>query len=406
MISLNVTSEVGQLKKVLLHRPGLELEHLTPKWLNQLLFDDIPWLKRAQEEHDEFKKILEDHQVEVFYLEDLVSESLSNKQVKNQFIEQFIDEAGVINKQTKKKLRAYLSSLNTKEMVKETMSGIPKTKLEGVRLVSLKERIEDYPFITDPMPNLYFTRDPFSIIFDGVSINKMHRNVRERETIYGDYIFTYHPSFKDKKRFYERTEKPSIEGGDILVLSKKVVAIGISERTNPDAIELIAKSLFELSELEYVVAIDMPKKRAFMHLDTILTQVNTYQFLVHHDFLKKLNIYLIRRGSKKDHLVIEHKEETLKRVFSRLLKNAITMIPCGANDAIASDREQWNDGANTLAISPGVVIVYERNTITNKLLEQEGIKVIPMASSELSRGRGGPRCMSMPLERLDVGEYE
>ena len=186
---------------------------------------------------------------------------------------------------------------------------------------------------------------------------------------------------------------------------KKMVAVGISERTDPDAIETLSHQLFEQTNVEYVIAIDMPKKRAFMHLDTILTQVDLYKFLVHHDFLQKLNIYIIKKGSKKESLVITKKYETLKRVFSRLLKNSITMIPCGNNDAIASDREQWNDGANTLAISPGVVIVYERNPITNKLLQAEGIKVIPMTSSELSRGRGGPRCMSMPLYREDLEDY-
>ena len=221
MSKLNVTSEVGKLKKVLLHRPGLELEHLTPKWLNQLLFDDIPWLDKAQEEHDEFRNILVANGVEVVYLDDLVVEALADKQVKNSFINQFIKESSVHNKNTIKKLKAYLNSLSLSLMVKETMAGIPKTKLEGYRLTSLKERIDDYPFLTDPMPNLYFTRDPFSVIAGGVTINKMFSNVRQRETIYAEYIFKYHKQYHNSPQFYSRYFDSSIEGGDILVINEK-----------------------------------------------------------------------------------------------------------------------------------------------------------------------------------------
>jgi arginine deiminase len=404
MRALNVTSEIGRLKRVLLHKPGFELEHLTPKWLNQLLFDDIPWLKKAQQEHDEFKHILEAHGVEVLYLENLVAESLITKKILDQFVKDFIEESNLKNEHTIKRLRDYLLSLDKLSMVKEMMAGIPKTRLSGVRTLSLKERIEEYPFITDPMPNLYFTRDPFSIIGHGVSLHKMHANVRNRESLFGEYIFKYHPAFKDTVKFYDRDETSSIEGGDILVLNKETIAIGISERTDPDAIEVISKRLFKETDIKLVLAIDMPKKRAFMHLDTILTQLDYNKFLVHHAFLGKKDIFMITPGSKKDSIRIEKRNETLKRVFSRVLKSPITMIPCGGDDTIASDREQWNDGANTLAIAPGVVIVYERNTITNKLLTEHGIKVLPMTSSELSRGRGGPRCMSMPFYREDLDQ--
>ena len=399
---LHVTSEIGKLKKVVLHRPGYELENLTPKWLNQLLFDDIPWLKKAAEEHDEFKKILEENGVEVVYLDELVSETLSNENVKLKFIDQFIIESKVHNDIVSKLLRDYLKSLPTLTMIRKMISGISKKDLPESNINTLKFHIEDYPFICDPMPNMYFTRDPFSILNDGVSINKMYSFARGRETLFGHYIFNYHPTYKDVKKFYSREVEPSLEGGDILVLSNELIAVGVSERTNPDAIELLAKNLFDNTGFKTVLAVDMPKVRAFMHLDTILTQVDYSKFLVHRAFLEKMDIFELSKGTKVDSLKINHHHDTLKNILSKFMNRDIKMLPCGGKDIIASDREQWNDGANTLAIAPGKVIVYERNTITNKLLVDEGINIIPIHSSELSRGRGGPRCMSMPLVREDI----
>ena len=399
MKKLSVYSEVAPLKKVCLHRPGLELENLTPIWLHDLLFDDIPWLKKAQEEHDYLAKVLRDQGVEVVYLVDLVEESLSTPQLKKQFIEQFITESNLIHHKSKQKLFDYLNQMSTRDMILTTMSGIVKTDFETYRKHSLKDYIRDYPFITDPMPNLYFTRDPFSTVFDHVSINKMYKKARSRETIYGEYIFKYHPVYKNTPKVYDRYEDYSIEGGDILVLTDKIIAVGISERTEPDGIEKFAKNVFDNTDAEVVLAIDLPKKRSFMHLDTVLTQVDVDKFLIHHDFLGKLNVYEIYRSSVAHRIRIIPKEYSIKRLFSYHLKTKITVIPCGGDDKIASDREQWNDGANALAIAPGVVIVYERNSITNKLLREHGVKTIIIPSSELSRGRGGPRCMSMPLVR-------
>lgn len=399
---LNVKSEIGRLRKVVLHRPGFELENLTPKWLNQLLFDDIPWLKKAAQEHDEFKEVLEQNGVEVLYLDQLVCESLLNDEIKLEFINQFLLESKVHNPKLKTKLKDFFLSLDTQTMVRAMIAGISKKDLPTYRINSLKGHIEDYPFICDPMPNMYFTRDPFSVIFNGVSVNKMYSNARGRETLFGHFIFNYHPEFKKVYKYYSRDFEPSIEGGDILVLSNDLIAIGVSERTDPDAIELLARRMFETTDLKKVLAIDMPKVRAFMHLDTILTQVDYDKFLVHRAFIEKMDIYEITPSSKKGFIKIEHHHDTLKRIFSKNLGRNIKMITCGGKDIIASDREQWNDGANTLAIAPGKVIVYERNTITNKLLVQEGIEVIPIHSSELSRGRGGPRCMSMPLYRDDI----
>lgn len=406
---LNVTSEIGELKKVLLHRPGRELENLTPKWLKQLLFDDIPWLDLAQKEHDAFAKTFRDNGVEVLYLTDLVAESISvSDTIKNQFISQFIEEASVTSDTLKRKLKGFLLSIESnKELVSVTMSGIRKQDIPNFEKRTLSDYIRDYPFITDPMPNLYFTRDPFSIINNGVAISKMHSKTRSRETIYGEYIFKYHPIYGNESipKYYKRNMIPTIEGGDILVLSDKVLAVGVSQRTHPAGIERLAKSLFYFNETNYevILAFDIPKQRAFMHLDTVFTQVDHDKFLIHHDVKDVLTAYEITRNpSKKNKLVVKPIKGKLDEVLSKYLGRKITLIACGGEDSVAAAREQWNDGANTIVLRPGEVIVYERNHITNSLLEKHGIKIHTIPSSELSRGRGGPRCMSMPFYREEI----
>ena len=407
MSLLQVKSEIGELKKVLLHRPGRELENLTPKWLNQLLFDDIPWLDLAQKEHDAFAEIFKKNGVEVLYLEDLVSEALdTSEEIKDKFINQFIEEAAITSDTLKLLIFKYLKSMKkTKDMVKITMAGIRKDELPNFTKRTLSDYIRDYPFITDPMPNLYFTRDPFAIIDGGVAISKMFSVTRSRETIYGEYIFKYHPEYGDEKipHYYDRSLTPTLEGGDILVLSNKILAIGVSERTHPAAIERLAKNLFYFNQTDFeiVLAFDIPKSRAFMHLDTVFTQVDHDKFLIHQELRNQIKAYEITRSKTQKHkLDVLPIEGKLDEILSKYLEKEITLIPCGGeDDPVASDREQWNDGANTIVIRPGEVIVYERNHITNRILEKHGIKIHKMPSSELSRGRGGPRCMSMPFVR-------
>lgn len=399
--SINVYSEIGKLKKVLLHRPGKELENLMPEYLDRLLFDDIPYLKIAQQEHDAFANIFRENGAEVVYLEDLVVESLVNDEVNSKFIDEYIEEAGIKEDRETGILKEYfLSFSDKKDMVLKMMEGIRKSEIKDYRGPGLADFLSNqYPFIIDPMPNLYFTRDPFAALGSGVSIHKMMTATRNRETLFGKYIFNYHPAYKDTKLFYDRTEDYSLEGGDILVLNKETIAVGISQRTNPNAIEKFANIILtEESSFKKVLAIDIPKTRAFMHLDTVFTMVDYDKFTIHPNIKSDIVVYVLKKVDGK--MDITEERGTLERVLEKELNiDKIKLIKCGGDSVIDASREQWNDGSNTLCISPGEVIVYSRNYVTNQILEEEGIKIHIMPSSELSRGRGGPRCMSMPLIR-------
>ncbi len=403
--AIKVYSEIGNLKKVLLHRPGKELENLMPEYLERLLFDDIPYLEIAQKEHDAFANIFIEQGIEVVYLEDLVAESLFNDEIKLQFINEYIEEAGIKENRESVILKEYFLSFDsTKKMVLKMMEGIRKSEINDYRGPRLADYLSNqYPFIIDPMPNLYFSRDPFATIGEGVSIHKMFTVTRNRETLFAKYIFNCNPLYKGTKLFYDRTEEYSLEGGDILVLNEETIAVGISQRTNPNAIEKFASLLLtEDSTFKKVLAIDIPKTRAFMHLDTVFTMVDYDKFTIHPNIKSEIAVYVMQRGDDGKVHITEGKgslEDILKKALNL---DKIKLIKCGGNSIIDASREQWNDGSNTLCISPGQVIVYSRNYVTNKILQEEGIKTYIMPSSELSRGRGGPRCMSMPLIREKI----
>ena len=404
---IHVTSEIGKLKSVLVHRPGKELENLTPDVLEKLLFDDIPYLKVAQEEHDIFADTLRKQGVEVLYLTDMITEALeAHPEVICNFVNAFIEESKIKSHTIKTGLYQYLTSLSIRQMILKMIEGIRIHEITLGKKNSIMDMLEDeYPFYTDPIPNILFQRDPFSSVGNGVAIGKMYMQARQRETIFSEYILNYHPRFYGKSpiRFYNRLNRYPLEGGDVHVLNKHVVAIGISSRTDPRAIEFFAEQLFkEDKDFNTVLAFNIPKSRAFMHLDTVFTQVDYGVFTIHPGIENKLTVFEITKNNER--FDVKKVVISLEEVLEKHLHRKITLIRCGGKDVITSVREQWNDGANTLAIAPGVVVVYDRNHVTNQLLRDAGIKVLEIESSELSRGRGGPRCMSMPLEREEI-EY-
>lgn len=405
-MKVNVYSEIGKLKTVLLHRPGKELENLTPDLLERLLFDDIPYLKIAQEEHDEFAETLRDNDIEVLYIKDMVVEALNHHpEVKSNFINKFVDESHIRSSSIRKTVFEFLNSLTTNDMVEKMIEGIRKHDVVLPTSNSIMDMLEDeYPFYCDPMPNILFQRDPFACIGSGLSINNMFTDARRRETILSEYMFTYHPRFENEEipTYIDRDYRYNSEGGDMLVLNEETLAIGISKRTDPRAIEHLARELFKSNtSFKTILAFNIPKTRAFMHLDTVFTQVDYGVFTIHPAILKDLTIFEITKGIETE-TQVEKLELSLKDVLEKHLKMPIKLINCGGDDSITSGREQWNDGANTLAIAPGVVVVYSRNHVTNKILREEGITVLEIPSSELSRGRGGPRCMSMPIVRENI----
>ena len=399
------TSEIGRLKKVMLHRPGEELENLMPEYLERLLFDDIPYLKEAQREHDAFADCLRQQGVEVVYLTDLVVNSLTSGEVRQDFIRQYLDESGVRDDRTRGLLADYLGRMPDKEMVAAMMAGVRKSQLRarGGRLGDYLSAVEDdYPFAVDPMPNLYFTRDPFASIGRGVSLHHMYSVTRSRETIYSDYFLHYHPEFAGQVPFYYTPDEPfSLEGGDILNLSAEAIAVGISQRTMPEAVERLAQNIFrdEAARIRRVLAFDIPSTRAFMHLDTVLTQIDRDKFLVHPNILERLQIFELTPG-KRGAVKVRRLDESAGAVLAEAVGvDRVQLLQCGGGDQIAAQREQWNDGSNALCLRPGTVIAYDRNYVTNDMMEEAGIRVLRIPSGELSRGRGGPRCMSMPLVR-------
>ena len=406
---INVKSEIKPLKKVLLHRPGRELLNLTPDTLEKLLFDDIPYLTVAQEEHDQFARILKDNGVDVVYLEDLMTETLDlNPDVRDSFIKQFIYEAGVRTPKYRSLVYEFLTSIESnRKLVLKTMEGINIKEIvleKAKRGKSLVDMIEpDSQFIVDPMPNLYFTRDNFASIGNGITLNRMYSETRNRETIYAEYIFNYHPDYKDVPKYFDRYNEYNIEGGDVLNLSDKVLGIGISQRTSANAIEILARNIFNDSNtsIETILAFNIPESRAFMHLDTVFTQIDYDKFTYHPGIMSSLKVFEIKKGEKEDEINVKSRSGSLEKILEDYLGRDIILIPCAGGDMVSAEREQWNDGSNTLAIAPGVVVVYDRNSVTNEVLRRFGIKVIEMRSAELSRGRGGPRCMSMPLIRED-----
>ena len=409
---LHVPSEIGALKKVCLHRPGEELLNLPPFELERLLFDDVPFLEVAQEEHDTFAQILRDQGVEVLYLEKLVAEVFDTvPEAREEFLDQYIAEAGIKGQEMPKVVREKLNSITDNlEFVQKTMAGLTKAEIymplhASTTLDSLVNTDSESDLIIDPMPNLYFTRDPFAVVGNGVCLNRMYSVTRNRETLYGKYIFKYHPDYKDVSLYFRRDAAFHTEGGDVLNINEHTLAVGISQRTQAAAIDVMAQNIFwnSDSKVDRILAFDIPNNRAMMHLDTVFTQIDVDKFTIHPAIMGTLKVYELTPGTTPGDVKIKEISDTLEHILEDATGvDQIKLIPCGGGDPIAAAREQWNDGSNTLAVAPGKICVYARNTVTNDVLYKEGLDLLVVPSAELSRGRGGPRCMSMPFWREDL----
>ena len=398
-------SEIGKLNKVLLHRIGTEVDGLVPDNCARLLFDDIPYLKVAQQEHDRFAEILKKNGVEVVYYVDEVARALANPEIKDRFIREMLDQSRFSSRGVKEAIYAYLIVMKPRELVEKVIAGIRKTDLIDYKPRTLAEKIDEaYPFYMDPMPNMYFTRDQGACIGNGVSIHHMSTVTRRRESLLLRYMYEFNTDFAPAgtEKWYDYDDPLSLEGGDILVLSSDIVAVGLSERTTAAGIETFARNLLNGSDFKKVLVFNIPKKRAFMHLDTVFTMVDHDKFSIHPEIEGPLQLFELSLGAGGEINLNSMTEDLATILAKELGLPAVKLIRCGGDDVMAAQREQWNDGSNTLCIAPGKVITYERNYVTNDLLDRDGIEVLTMPSSELSRGRGGPRCMSCPVSRDDI----
>ncbi len=404
---ISVNSEIGKLKAVILHRPGGELERLTPEYLAEMLFDDIPWLKKMTEEHDGFADTLRARGSHVYYMKEMLEDILETDGVKAHMIRETLDLSGIENPDRREAITEHLQGLTTHELANKLITGLPKPDITGIeKHLSLVDHInEGYPYYINPLPNMYFTRDPASVIGNGISINTMRVEARKREGLLMKYFYKYHPIFNASPTplWYNYNNKHSLEGGDILVLSKEVLAIGCSERTSPQGIELLCRNLFEgIQELDHILVMLIPHIRAFMHLDTVFTMVDYDKFTIYPGVERHVKVFKVTRNSKPYSLHVESEDNLSLAIKKSLKLPAVKLIKSGGGDEITAAREQWNDSTNTLAIAPGVVITYNRNEASNEVLRNNGVEVVEIDGQELVRGRGGPRCMTMPILREEL----
>jgi arginine deiminase len=373
-----------------------------------MLFEDIPFLEQMQEEHDLFADVLRGQGCRVHYVESLLEEVLSDRSLRLEVVDFLVESAQLFSPSLQEIVRDHLLASDSKELVSYCIGGLLKSAVDDkVRQKTLSYYIRDaYPYYISPLPNLYFTRDPATMVRSGISINVMKTESRRRENWIISLLANHHPLFSQTKVHSDFSYGNSIEGGDILILNEHCAVVGSSARTGVWAIEAFAKRMMAPLEeggedLKEVLVVQIPFTRAYMHLDTVFTMVDRDKFSIFGGIEPSLRVFSLRLSSRGGLTIGE--EPNLASALKRVLAvPSVELIKSGGSDSIASAREQWNDSTNTLAVAPGTVVTYRRNTVSNETLEKHGITVIPIRGSELVRGRGGPRCMSMPLARMPM----
>jgi arginine deiminase len=401
----SVTSEVGTLREVILHRPGIELRRLTPANKEGLLFDELVWVDKAQAEHDGFADVLRSQGVTVHLFAQLLTETLADDGLRLELIDE-LATADACGLELVDRVRGHLKDLPVEQLVMHLIGGLTVLEVPGAREGFVGGVLGPSAFLLPPLPNAVFTRDPSAWIGSGVVLSPMNMPARLAERRLWRAIYRNHPSFADRDLDVhyggeDRSYVPAtLEGGDVLVLSEECVAIGLSERTHPIAVENLAARLFATGTAKWVLAIDLPKTRGTMHLDTIMTVVDRDAVVVWPRAVKVLQAHRIEPGGDQrgGRMKVTEEPDLLRAVGRGLGVDDLRVVTTGEDEVLA-DREQWDDGNNTLALRPGTVVAYERNSDTNRRLVEAGVEVLTIESYELPRGRGGPRCMSCPVVR-------